>query len=578
MARTLEEKLRDKKEKEQRVQLRKERHEIAQKELQAQERRRALDAEFREAGQKARLAEESRRELLKSRRSQARLDLTALVKQQIKDEIQQEIQSRASAAQEKKQREAAKGARIPVPTKPEKEQRKTPADQEARRSEQIQTIREQRKVRQDQEAKRRAQKELRAEENKRAAPSRPEPVTNDAARQARTDARLRKEQSKAAAQRVRDELQQTEKKRQLTEARRAAARSAAVEKPDKTRLVPERPPQPKPEGRRSVQRKALAAVTPEPPAPEVPLDTLPWLKSRGSFLVDEFRNPVYLRGVTCRGIETDEGAALDEQNLATMIGLWGVNLVRLPLQATTILTGNPSFSANDILARLDDAVEAVTTSKAWVLLSMEAPPGADTGTSADSDIFRAWSLLANHYQDEPGVLYEVLSSPQPLPSDWLAVAAMLVGTIRLQNPASLIFLSSGRGGVDISGLPLRFATGDAVYNIAYTIDVSDSSVPDSDDAQLRAFAASYPLFASPWSQADVDLDRSSEAVSNLFSRYGMGWIASNWNADPRLVLDADAHDFAATRWGSVARRALALPVKPLLPSLAPETVSAWRLG
>ncbi len=242
------------------------------------------------------------------------------------------------------------------------------------------------------------------------------------------------------------------------------------------------------------------------------------------------------------------------------------------------MSGNSSFAADQMLAGLDDVVGAVTTANARVLLSMEAPGGAPD-TTAGSDIFRAWSLLANHYQDEPGVLYELFSSPQPLAENWLEIAEMLIGTIRLQNPASLIFVGNGKEGADISGLPIRFSTGDPVFNVVYTIEASDTLVPDPDDAQLRAFTASYPLFASPWSDSNPNADRSSEGAANLFARYGMGWIAANWNADPRLVRSSIDHDFAPTRWGYVAQRAFAQPVKPLLPSmrLEDETASAWRL-
>jgi hypothetical protein len=300
-------------------------------------------------------------------------------------------------------------------------------------------------------------------------------------------------------------------------------------------------------------------------------------------------NAVYLRGVTCRGFDDISGSdggtfpaalSLDDPNLSTMTDLWGINIVRIPFQAATLLSGNSSFGAGEMLAGLDEVVGTVTTANARVLLSMEAQPGAGPGTTADSDTFRAWSLLANHYQDEPGVLYELFSSPQPLADGWLDIAAMLVGTIRLQNPAALIFLSSGKGGADISGLPLRFSTGDPVFNIVYTIEASDTLAPDPDDAQLRAFAAAYPLFASPWSDASANSDRSSEGTANLFGRYGMGWIAANWNADPRLVRSSIDHDFTPTRWGFVAQRAFAQPVKPMLPPvrLEDEAASAWRLA
>ena len=316
---------------------------------------------------------------------------------------------------------------------------------------------------------------------------------------------------------------------------------------------------------------------------------MPWLKTRGSFLVDEYQNPIYLRGVTCRGLDGiapsagqqfRDALALDDPNLSTLTGLWGVNVIRLPFQPQTILSGTSTLSPNDLLAGLDDTVAAITQAGAYVLLSMQPAMGDSSIPAPGSDVFQAWSLLANHYQDEPGVLYELFSVTSALPNGWLDAAMIVIGAVRLANPSSLIFVGNGAASSDVTGLPLRFSTGDPVFNVAYTISVAASQFPDPNDTQLRSLAASYPVFASPWSDGAADFGRSAEEAANLFERYGMGWLAENWNAEPSLVTNAASHDFAPTRWGLVVQRAMAQPVKPLLPSLRVEddAASAWRLG
>jgi hypothetical protein len=269
--------------------------------------------------------------------------------------------------------------------------------------------------------------------------------------------------------------------------------------------------------------------------------------------------------------------ALDDANLSTMTDLWGINLIRLPFHAQTVLSGNSSLSAEEVLSSLDEIIAAVTETGCYVLLSMET---SESTPAPGSDTFGAWSLLANHYQDEPGILYDISLTTSPPPNNWLNTVEMLVGIIRLQNPASLIFVSKGKAGADVTDLPLRFSTGDAVPNLVYAIDVSPGLLPSPDDPQLRFLSASYPVFACPWSDSGIDFGRSSEETANLFERYGMGWVASSWNSEPRMVLNATAHDFAPTRWGLVVRRAIAQPVKLLLPSLRveDEASNAWRLG
>ena len=49
-------------------------------------------------------------------------------------------------------------------------------------------------------------------------------------------------------------------------------------------------------------------------------------------------------------------------------------------------------------------------------------------------------------------------------------------------------------------------------------------------------------------------------AGQLFDRYAIGWAAANWNAAPNLVRNATSHQFTATRFGNIVRRALTLPV------------------
>ncbi len=330
-------------------------------------------------------------------------------------------------------------------------------------------------------------------------------------------------------------------------------------------------------GFRALQRQAVSsAVLADNVAPELLLDELPWLSTRGSFIVDELWNPVYLRGVTFRGLDEvnpqgtqpfPSALSIDERNLSVLTDLWGANLVRIPFQAQTLLSGNGFLSADKILQGLDECVATVTQMGAYVLLALEPSSGNGSPATPDADLFRIWRLLANHYQDEPGVLYEIFASLVPLANNWLETALMLIGTIRLENPASLIFLGSGKGGANVNGLPLRFSTADPVFNIVYTMGVSPQHLPAPEDPQLRALASSYPICVSMWLDGGTDYGRSSQMVANLFESYGMGWVASSWNTEPRLVTNATTHDLSSTRWGLIVQRALVQPVKPLLPPL-----------
>jgi hypothetical protein len=187
-------------------------------------------------------------------------------------------------------------------------------------------------------------------------------------------------------------------------------------------------------------------------------------------------------------------------------------------------------------------------------------------------VFDLWRLLAVHYQDEPAVLFEIYSSPSPIDEKWLAAAQTLIGVIRSEHPASLLFVGSGSGDADTTGLPVRFTTGDPTPNIVYTLGMSsDQQLSLANETALAKLSQSFPVFASDWSTSSAgDLDRSAESAANLFSRYGIGWAAASWNAEPTLVIDAAAHNFVSTRWGNSVQRAMTPPVKEPLDKLLPQ--------
>jgi hypothetical protein len=326
--------------------------------------------------------------------------------------------------------------------------------------------------------------------------------------------------------------------------------------------------------RSGVSLLARPASVPLPSAVPEPVieEGLSWLSAQGSFVVDENGNPVPLRGVTVVGLDAAsplpgqtlaDALALDSFNIAALADGWGVNLVRIPFMSRPILSGNDALPAAQLLSDLDDLIAALSASGCYVLLAMSSSADEDGGLPAADD-YACWRALAIRYQDEPTVLYEVFSSDSVLADSWLEVAQTVIGTIRREHTASLLFVGNGTAAADVRGFPLRFTTGDPVHNLVYTIRLTPQLLSMVDRPQLETLANAYPVFASQWSDGGADFGRASELASALLQRYGIGWASANWNAAPRLVVDAAAHRFAPTRWGLVAQRALALPVKPML--------------
>ena len=307
---------------------------------------------------------------------------------------------------------------------------------------------------------------------------------------------------------------------------------------------------------------SLAVVQAEGP-------TLSRLSTSGNFILDESGQTIVLRGITVVGLDTAAPASgqtladalsIDEDNLALVTGIWGLNLVRLPFQAQTVLAGNGSVPSGKILAGLDSAVTLISEAGAYVLLALEAAPGA---TLPDASTQQAWQTLAKRYRDKPGILYEIYASIEALGSGWIQTALSLIGTIRSQNSAATIFVNTGNG-VDFTGFPLLLPTGDPIFNLVYTVNISPQNSPGPDDGPLASFADSSPVFVSTWSDDATNPSRVSPYVGDFFARHSIGFAAANWNADPRLVTDAVNHDFTSTSWGLIAGRAATLPVRQML--------------
>jgi hypothetical protein len=299
---------------------------------------------------------------------------------------------------------------------------------------------------------------------------------------------------------------------------------------------------------------------------------LSWLSTQGSFIVDENGNAIYLRGVTVIGFDSvspgpnqtvAQALALDDVGLSSLSDGWGVNLIRVPLTSHAVLLGNDSLSANDLLSGLDDLIYQSESVGCYVLLALK-PASERDGILPSDDDYLSMRTLALRYQDQPAVLYEPFASVSALAPNWLGIAQAVIGTIRPQHPASLLFIGNGSGTADVRELPLTFTTGDAIYNLVYTMRLTPQLMNTVDRLSLQALAQNYPVFVSEWSDSGPDFGRSSALSAELIASCTVGWAAANWNAEPRLVFNAAAHEFSATRWGMEAQRGLAQPVRPLL--------------
>jgi hypothetical protein len=292
---------------------------------------------------------------------------------------------------------------------------------------------------------------------------------------------------------------------------------------------------------------------------------LPWLRTAGNQVRDEPDGIVYLRGVTARGLDasTDasslaESLGLADDGVEVLTQLWNVTCVRLPFTAATVLHGTGSLAGGDVLSALDDLIAGLAAASLYVILALQVPTGAPVG----EDVAAAWAVLAGRYNDQPAVLYELCAPAAAMPAGWWPDAATkLLGKLRRDHPASLVLLCGPHPGDDVRGLPLRYATGAPAPNIVYTVSATPLRQTVESALELQTFGHDFPVFVAEWTDGS-GVGRTAQLAADVFVRAGFGWAAANWNAEPRLVLDAARRRFTPTRFGQVVQRALATPVAP----------------
>src|SRR5262249_31479924 len=163
-----------------------------------------------------------------------------------------------------------------------------------------------------------------------------------------------------------------------------------------------------------------------------------------------------------------------------------------------VLSGNASLSASDLLLGLDDLIAQADAAGCYVLLAVKPAPDIDGILPGDDD-YLCMRVLALRYQDQPAVLYEPFASTAVFARNWRGIAQAVIGTIRREHPASLIFVGNGSGTADVRGLPLTFSTSEAIYNLVYTIRLTPQTLNTVDRPSLHVLTQSYPVFVSEWS-------------------------------------------------------------------------------
>jgi hypothetical protein len=274
------------------------------------------------------------------------------------------------------------------------------------------------------------------------------------------------------------------------------------------------------------------------------------------------------------------GAGICRAEIQTIVKDWGCNIVRLPFNQDFVLRGRNGLSGEQYRQALDQVIAWNAMFGAYTLLDLqwldaERIYGGNRNFVAplpNLESVTLWTALAERYEDEPAVLYDIFTEPHdrladdPYPLNnadgttyppgqftvtvamWQPWARKLAGAIRGGNPQSLIFISGVNWGYDLGGMPTNLP------NVVYSTHVYPNKGTDW-AAAFGNLAETEPVFVAEFGGQDTpgDLDFVSKLITYLEQRE-IGWIAWSWFNEPFLVTR-----YAPTQFGALVRRQLAAP-------------------
>jgi hypothetical protein len=330
-----------------------------------------------------------------------------------------------------------------------------------------------------------------------------------------------------------------------------------------------------------------------------------------------------LRGLNRSGLEYAHpvagdflrGAGITDEELDTIVGQWGANVIRVPFnQARVLADGRPRSTG--YLASLDRLIARSARRGAYVLLTLQwLDSETSFGIRRDGSPNRipplpnlrsleVWGRLAARYRDEPAVLFDLFTEPHDPVRDsrdserddrsaligiadggdtyhiasgrvsmheWQQWARHLVRVIRREHPHALVFVSGVNWAYDLRGFPLCESrdSARAIEGLVYSTHVYPWRGGPSRLTNAATFfgrvptwraafgdlARRWPVFAGEWG-GDAEHVPWGRRLRAYMDSLEMGWTAWSWSDRPFLVADLRSADTHPTEFGRIVQDGL----------------------
>ncbi len=283
----------------------------------------------------------------------------------------------------------------------------------------------------------------------------------------------------------------------------------------------------------------------------------------GNIIVDSTGSPVYLHGVdwpsldwSCTGQWANSSQnGINPAEFQIMATQWGVNAVRIPVNENFWLSSSSSYCPN-YRSTVAEVVHLVEQQGMIPIIDLHTGGPINTTTpksgpecAPDSGSVTFWKQVANAYQTDPNVLFELYNEPHGIPwSIWrnggditcsstgLAYHAVgmqqLLQAIRGAGAQNVVLADGIDFASNLTQVPEYALAGS---NVAYVyhlyVNQSDPTTPSTWSAQLGSTTQLFPVVATEFGVLGCQTPYPSgteQQILDFLTANGIGYTAWGW--------------------------------------------------
>ncbi|MBX9852226.1 MAG: cellulase family glycosylhydrolase [Cytophagaceae bacterium] len=258
------------------------------------------------------------------------------------------------------------------------------------------------------------------------------------------------------------------------------------------------------------------------------------LRVSGTKLVNQYGNPIQLRGMSSHGIQWyGWGKCLTAASLDAVANDWGADIFRI---AMYIQEGGYEANPTAYTNQVHTLINEVSNRGMYALVDFHMlNPGDPNYNLERAKTF--FTAIANQHKDKNNIIYEICNEPNGV--SWATIksyADQLIPVIRaIDSDAIIIVGTPGWSSLGVSGNgpastiisnPLNYP------NIMYTFHFYAASHKDNYYNEVNSFSNSLPVFVTEFGTQTASGDGTNDFVNaqkyiDLFRTKKISWV--NWN-------------------------------------------------